>query len=228
MQKNSLFALLFVLFLAPLSNFVFVNHLNAQQAPQHPVCGMTEQDSRIIYNNMIELRERFPIVAPMRAVAYVPVWFHLVANSDGTGRASMIKILEMLCELNRLYSVNGVELQFYIKGVNNIDNTSLYTSPRSFGGNNVMQTFRKADGINVYFVSNADGTQTSGTVLGYYSPTDDWLVMINSQASLGGAVTIAHEVGHFFSLPHTFLGWESLNYQKIRGLSKVVPQLRFD
>ena len=88
---------------------------------------------------MIALRERFPVVAPMRAVAYVPVWFHLVAKSDGTGRVGMNKILEMLCEWNRLYSINGVELQFYIKGINNINNTGLYSGPRSFAGENAIR-----------------------------------------------------------------------------------------
>lgn len=210
MQKSSIFAIVVTLILTPLSSFVFNTTLMAQQTQQHPVCGMTEQDSRIIYNNMIELRERHPNVAPLRAVAYVPVWFHLVAQTDGTGRVAMTKILEMLCEWNRLYTVNGIDLQFYIKGIDNIDNSSLYTGPRTFGGYNTMQRSQKSDGMNVYFVSNAnpDG-QANGTVLGYFSPSDDWLVIINSQASVGGALTIAHEAAHFFSIPHTFYGWES-------------------
>lgn len=211
MKKILFFTLLFSLFFTPLS-------IKAQQiAPKPPVCGLSTQDADIIYNEMIALRERYPLVAPMRAVAYVPVWFHLVAKSDGTGRIGMNKILEMLCEWNRLYSSNGVELQFYIKGINNIDNSLLYDSPRSFSGDNAIRSNKKSDGMNVFMLNNAnDPQQPNATVLGYYLNTGtgvayeaDWFIVINSQANIGGAVTIAHEAGHFFSLPHPFYGWET-------------------
>ena len=209
------------LFLIPLSIVAFCNVIKAQQSPKPSVCGLTAQDSRIIYNEMIELRERFPLVAPMRAVAYVPVWFHLVAKTDGTGRVSMLKVLDMLCEWNRIYSKNGVELQFYIKGINSINNSALYTGPMTYEGNNTLRSNKKADGMNVFLVNNAnDPSQPNATILGYYQNTTtgvpyeaDWFVIINSQVSTAGAVTIAHEAGHFFSLPHTFLGWESCPFQ---------------
>ena len=96
--------------LLPLSIFLFLGKTQAQQAQKPFVCGLSAQDARIVYNGMVELRERYPIVAPLRAIAYVPVWFHLVGKADGTGRVSMLKVLDMLCEWNRLYSTNGVEL----------------------------------------------------------------------------------------------------------------------
>lgn len=211
MKKILVCTLLFSLFFTPLS-------IKAQQATAKPtVCGLSTQDADILYNEMIALRERHPIVAPMRAVAYVPVWFHLVAKDDGTGRIGMNKILEMLCEWNRLYSVNGVELQFYIKGINNINNSGLYDSQRTFSGDIAIRNNKKNDGINVFLVNNAnDPAQPNSTVLGYYLNTGtgapyeaDWFIVINSQANIGGAVTIAHEAGHFFSLPHPFYGWET-------------------
>lgn len=213
MQKTTFYILLLIFF-TPLS-------IKAQQTPQTPICGLSAQDARIIYNDMIELRERYPIVAPLRAVAYVPVWFHLVAKTDGTGRVSMLKVLEMLCEWNRLYSTNGVELRFYIKGINNINNSTLYDGVRTFAGESLVKSNKKTDGINVFMVNSAnDASQPNATVLGYYLNSStgvaydaDWLIIINQQASTLGAVTIAHEIGHFFGLPHTFLGWESCPFQ---------------
>lgn len=214
MKKILVFQLLCFLFLSPLS-------IKAQQTPPKGVCGLSVQDAQIIKNSMLELRERHPNSAPMRAVAYVPVWFHLVAKADGTGRVAMNKIFEMLCEWNRIYAVNNTGLQFYIKGINNIDNSSLYDNPRSFGGDNVIRANKKSDGVNIYMVNNAnDPAQPTVNVLGYYLNTGtgvpyeaDWFIVINSQASAGGAVTIAHEAGHYFSLPHTFYGWETCPFK---------------
>jgi hypothetical protein len=214
MKKILVFQLLFFLFLSPLS-------IKAQQMPQRGVCGLSAQDAQIIKNTMLESRERHPNMAPMRAVAYVPIWFHLVAKADGTGRVGLNKIFEMLCEWNRIYAVNNTGLQFYIKGINNIDNSSLYENPRSFGGDNVIRANKKSDGVNIYMVNNAnDPAQPTVNVLGYYLNTGtgvpyeaDWFIVINSQASAGGAVTIAHEAGHYFSLPHTFYGWETCPFK---------------
>ncbi len=212
---------LIIAFALPLSMCLNLNQIQAQQLPQNPVCGLTTQDARIIYNEMVELRARYPIVAPMRAVAYVPVWFHLVGKTDGTGRVSMLKVLDMLCEWNRIYSKNGVELQFYIKGINNINNTALYNGPRNYDTDNTIRAQKKADGMNVFLVNNAnEASAPNATILGYYlnsslgTPFDaDWFVIINAQVSTIGASTIAHESGHFFSLSHTFLGWESCPFQ---------------
>jgi hypothetical protein len=61
-----------------------------------------------------------------------------------------------------------------------------------------------ADEINMYFV------QASPGLCGYYAPWLDCVCIIGSCGQPGGT-TITHELGHFFSLPHTFNGWEGGN-----------------
>jgi hypothetical protein len=210
-MKKVLILLLVGLFLAPLS-------MSAQDThPQHS-CGTSIETQEILKRNMIELRNRYPNVATSRAITYVPVWFHLVATSEGTGRTTQANVAEMLCEWNKIYTNTGLEIQFYIKGFSEINLTALYNGPQSFAGTNRMISTKKPDAMNVYMTNNAgDGTGT-GTVLAYYSNrsssldaeyANDWIVCTNGQANAANATTIAHEAGHFFSLPHTFYGWEA-------------------
>lgn len=212
-MKKVLTLLLCGLFMSPLS-------ISAQNAHLHPhlSCGTSVEDQQVLYNSMVELRNRYPNVAKSRAVTYIPVWFHMVAKSDGTGRTTQANIADMLCGWNKLYEENGLEMQFYIKGFSEINLDALYNAPQSFAGTNRMLTTKKTDAMNIYLTGNAgDGTNPNEVVLAYYSNrtstndpeyNNDWIVCTNSQVSSGAANTIAHEAGHMFTLPHTFFGWE--------------------
>jgi hypothetical protein len=225
-MKKVLILLLVGLFIAPLS-------MSAQDTRPHLSCGTSMETQEILKRNMIELRNRYPNVATSRAVAYVPVWFHMVALSDGTGRATQANVAEMLCEWNRIYEVNGVEIQFYIKGFSEINLDALYKSPQSFAGTNRMLTTKKADAMNVYLTLDAgDGSRPTEKVLAYYSNksssfdpeyANDWIVCSISEVNAGNAPTIAHEAGHFFSLPHTFYGWESVGEFKPTAAAPCAP-----
>ncbi len=212
-MKKGLILFLFGCFLTPLS-------MSAQNAAAHNhlKCGTSIEDQQVLFNSMVELRKRYPNVVTSRAVSYIPVWFHMVAKSDGTGRTTQANVAEMLCAWNKLYEDNGLEMQFYIKGFSEINLDALYNGPQSFAGTNRMITTKKADAMNIYLTNNAgDGTGT-GVVLAYYSNRGstadaeynyDWIVCSNSQVNAGSATTIAHEAGHMFTLPHTFFGWET-------------------
>ena len=213
-MKKALLFFLLGLFSGPLSIFA---QNPTQSSPFH--CGTSVEDQQVLYKNMVELRNRYPNGAISRAVTYVPVWFHLVAKTDGTGRTTQANVGEMLCGWNKLYENNGLEIQFYIKGFSDINLDALYNGPQSFDGTNRMKATRKTDAMNVYLTNNAgDGSNPSEIVLAYYSNksttadadySNDWIVCINSQVNRANAFTIAHEAGHFLSLPHTFFGWEA-------------------
>jgi Secretion system C-terminal sorting domain len=211
-MKKVLILMLLGLLTSPLSIF-------AQGHPSQHRCGTSTDAQQIAFRDMVELRNRYPNYAAPRAIAYVPVWFHMVAGSNGVGRTTEAAVAEMLCEWNRLYTANGIELQFYIKGFSKIDLDALYNGPQSFAGTNRMITTKKTDAMNVYLVNNCgNGTEPPGQrILAYYSNrstnldgeyANDWIACANDQVSQGGAATIAHEAGHMFSLPHTFYGWE--------------------
>ena len=212
-MKKVLILILFGCFLTPLS----MSAQNASARP-HLNCGTSVEDQQVLFKSMVELRKRYPNVAASRAVSYIPVWFHMVAKSDGTGRTTQANVAEMLCAWNKIYEDNGLEMQFYIKGFSEINLDALYNSPQSFAGTNRMVTTKKTDAMNVYLTGNAgDGSNPNEIVLAYYlnggstadtEYTYDWIVCTNSQVNGANAATIAHEAGHFFTLAHTFFGWE--------------------
>ncbi len=180
---------------------------------QHHHCGVSSEDGNQLIARMLRNRleaANMP-VAERGAISYVPIHFHLVANSAGSGRHKEWSVLDQLCELNESYA--PYDIQFYLSAH---PNYGLFA--KSISSNNVyenqsnsflMGAHRHQKAINVYVVlTAASGNNQPGTTLAYYSPTHDWIVSKKDQINGSGNGTLPHEIGHFFSLPHTFQGWE--------------------
>lgn len=130
---------------------------------------------------------------------YIPTKVHIVGTDEGSGYYNLNYLYQAFCELNEHFLETG--FHFYIFGdVNYIDNTDYYEHDW-FDGSDMMQENNVNNLLNVYFVSDPAGN------CGYFSPGDDGVAVAKSCAMPAGT-TIAHEFGHFFSLPHTFYGWE--------------------
>lgn len=141
---------------------------------------------------------------------YIPIKFHLVADSDGQGRISANDVLDELCTLNGQFEEVG--MVFYIDGeLNEFDHTPTYESPTTAGAITKMLTEKNeagANSVNVFVTQNADSRSgNNGTTLGYYQGSNDYVVIRKSQLGQE-ASTLAHEMGHLFSLDHPHRGWE--------------------
>ena len=143
-------------------------------------------------------------------IVYIPVKYHLYAKDDGVGLPKFTDILNMHCVLNEEYAEH--EIQFYINdGFNIVYDDNFYENPGNY--TNHQYQVRSDNSVNIFIGKSADVGNSIGTTLGYYSPQDDWIVLRKSVATATGN-TLPHEMGHFLSLNHPFLGWDCTFYEE--------------
>jgi hypothetical protein len=132
-------------------------------------------------------------------LTYIPVQVHIVGTSTGTGYYRTQDLYTAFCELNVHFA--PIDFYFYIADdIHYINNTAYYEHDFAVGQD--MMSSHNVDGmVNMYIVGDPAGN------CGYFSPSGDAVAIAKGCAKPGGT-TIAHELGHFFSLPHTFSGWE--------------------
>ncbi|GJM32786.1 MAG: hypothetical protein DHS20C18_17870 [Saprospiraceae bacterium] len=176
-----------------------------------PPCGtvgeMAEELIVRLLQNQATLAENDGVT--YRTTQYVPVKFHLVGKNDGTGRLLEHYAFDQICALNEDYA--EMDIVFYVKGgFNYIDNSVTYENHANTPF--ILTANKDNAAINIFCVKDATPTGDGlGTTLGYYSPGNDWIVVRNDEVGKNDA-TLAHELGHFFSLPHPHNGWDSEPY----------------
>lgn len=181
-------------------------------------CGTSFNDNTEIKNRMLENRKDWKnnLVTRGGALTYVPINFWLIAKNDGTERLAYKNVIENLCCLNELYSEFGIA--FYLNGIFTRNNTYIFDDPSSTLGiayiDQIMTSNYNALNVFVTKVANA----TVPGVLAFYRPADnskgDYIVCNKNNLNFD-CTTLAHEVGHYFSLAHTFYGWENTVYNDI-------------
>ncbi len=140
------------------------------------------------------------VLRTTESVDTIPLTIHLVGRNDSTGYYSLDQLFQVLCELNERYA--PVNMYFNIKWPIRYINNSAYYEHNNSTGSTMMANHNVANTVNVYFVSDPAGA------CGYYSPYRDG-VAIAIKCSAPASTTLVHELGHFFGLPHTFVGWEN-------------------
>lgn len=202
-----------------LSLAVFPSLLWGQTEPS-VVCHVSPSTNSQLIQRLEENKntlDEYPV--NFRSVNYIPIKFHLVADSEGNGRALFDEILDQLCVVNNDFA--DLNMQFYIKdGFDLVNNSAINTnhSNTSFAMSNRVDP----DAMNVWVVEDAtpSGAGGDGIIAGYYSldRNKDWIVMRTDKTG-DGKPFFTHEVGHYFSLLHPHLGWDSEAYDpEIHGV----------
>lgn len=178
------------------------------------VCGNTYADQMSQIDRYL-VNKRIAKTNPSKsrnAITYIPIQFHLITRNNGTGGIQITDMLDQICLLNEQFG--AFDIIFYQADAPNVlANDVIYDNHTLTSGQFSMRQRRNREALNVWVVNDASpaGGPAVGTVLGYFDPTNDWIVIRKNQIS-GSNNTLAHEVGHFFSLFHPHLGWDSEPY----------------
>ncbi len=157
----------------------------------------------------------------VRAVVTIPVVFHVVYASDGTGNVSNTQINQQIAEMNQNFAggessqAANTEFQFTLQATRRWQNNSWFNDPDSAAGEAAMKTATHEGDAGVL---NIWSTNTSylgyATFPSWYAadPELDGVVMQYGSMPGGGIAnynlgkTASHETGHWLGLYHTFQG----------------------
>jgi len=135
-----------------------------------------------------------------RTIVDVPVQIYLFKNSSGNSNVSISQIRSELDSVNTFYANANIRL-VECGAPEIITSSTLYDysyNQQSF----VLSNHYTPNVINIYFV-NTITIPGLGQACGYsaFPPSADYVFMAASCATNGS--TLAHELGHYFGLPHT-------------------------
>lgn len=203
-SRITLFAAILTLWIAP-------GQISAQHT--HLGCGTTAEDQEMIKERLFEnRRNREALMAQWEATKstrsvddntmWVPVVFHMCSKSDGTGQQFDSWVLQEMCYLNENFEDQNI--QFYLQDINRFNSNQMYVNnPTS--SDYIRSIHKVTDAMNIFVAGNAPAGTTYGA---YYAPFYDWIFTWKDIYSWG----LSHEVGHLFTLAHTFNGWEGTDY----------------
>jgi len=140
---------------------------------------------------------------------YVPLMIHICGETDSSGYISLERVFFSICKLNADYESMGI--RFYLYGLQYIPNSMLYNHGANSGNPTAiywMSLYRMPSVVNIFIGREVTANDQ---FLAYYTSLLD--VIFSFKTGLGfNNPTLTHELGHFFTLPHTFFGWEGTSY----------------
>ncbi|BDS12593.1 zinc-dependent metalloprotease [Aureispira anguillae] len=179
------------------------------QAQEQFKCGVGLAEGAMIKQHLMNNRQlysRQEVAGLMasRTTTYVPITIHNAANTSGEGRTEVDVILNSICGLNAIYADQNI--QFYIYGqIINMTSNALDANSNTFQAKLEMQQQKVPNTLNIY-IGRSTYYPASG-YLSYYDPNGDFVFLQQPMLS-STAKTEAHEIAHYFQIPHTFYGWE--------------------
>jgi hypothetical protein len=177
--------------------FLFSVALQAQTSTEN-LCGYSGKSEWLTKYQAGE----FAPVDKSEDILYVPAHIVILGEDDGSGYIDPISMLRAYTVLNNDFA--DMNIQFYIKEIEFLNRSNYYNHSSFLTGQQMMALNNNRNEINIYIVGSPAGN------CGYYTPSHDALALAINCITGSGNRTWSHEMGHLFTLPHTFYGWESV------------------
>ncbi|MDQ3393984.1 MAG: M43 family zinc metalloprotease [Bacteroidota bacterium] len=185
-----------------LFSFLFASNLPVSAQINH--CATGSPSIRQL-NKITEAAVTVSQQRTMATIKHIAIKPLVVRNTNGTGGASIEDMNQTLASLNNTFKDLNVEFYFCSTGIKYIDNSDFFDFDNRqeddlTRGNDVHHS------INIYFLNSIkiNGFEGSGGYA-YYPGSESYTnrIFIVNDATKGGH-TLAHELGHYFGLVHTF------------------------
>ncbi len=136
----------------------------------------------------------------IKVVNAIPIKAHIIRSSNGTGGLNTTELHEAISKLNAIYAEAFIEF-FLCDGINYIDD-SAYCHLKKGEETSITEVNNVPGLINIYFTDYLKNSSNED-ICGYSNniARNDFIIMKNNCATNNSS--LAHEIGHFFSLIHT-------------------------
>ncbi len=175
----------------------------------HHWCG-TDHEANVLrlkkHNETLQNHENWP----ERMTRYIPIKFHMIADDNGASRVSYQGVFKQLCKLRKDFEPLGF-IPYMSGDLNLVDHTGINNTPMTNSSSWIMNGLKDPEAVNIFIVKSADDGSGLGTILGYYDPSFDFIVIRTAEV-IDSTASLTHELGHFLSLDHPFFGWENMPY----------------
>lgn len=184
--------------------------LRNEASAQAVSCGTPHENVESIIareNLILKLKKEFANFYQTASITvqYIPIKAHILRQSNGAGGISLVDLNTALAQVNRYFIGVGGGVQFYFCGSPNyIDNSGYYdfdnTEETALCSANDVNT-----AINLYFLNTIQFGSLAVSGYAYFPSTLSSTNRVFVQVSAAtDSRTIAHELGHYFNLLHTF------------------------
>ena len=130
----------------------------------------------------------------------IPIKAHIIRTSGGTDGLNDGELKAAIATLNSIFSESSLEFILYGE-INYIDNDNFYHF-KSNEEKALVETNNLSGLVNIYFTDYIENTSDE-SICGYAHNEENYDVIIMNNSCATNGTSLAHELGHFFSLIHT-------------------------